>query len=629
MSSVPPPRPTVTVSERDPYRGVVAVLILASVVGSIAALYGGRLLSNQPLLDAAAALELSAGVLTGVLAAQFRRARAAKPNDGQRSVVAQPQSPDPSPAVADPNASSPAPAPEDGETAPETTNGTGRFENFLPSLSDARLRLEEWNRSLGVLDQVRFAVAAVSLASIWLVLRFRPLSLAPSIVAAAIAIAGCFVAAILAATAVRYLSAVDDSALPEARGLKRGARVLSWILVLAAVSVALQWAGRFTVVLAVHYAIAAINLSLAGSLLLLRTTGTDGDPVFPVEVAPLSVLGSRANIFAAVLDAAERQLGIDLRSTWALTVVRRGLEPLAVGLVLTGWLSTSLTVVDVESSGLVERLGVPLESPLLEPGLHLHFPWPIDRVDRVPARRVQAIGVGHEGEEAAGPENVLWSVEHAPNEFTLLLGNGRDLITVDAAVQYRIVDPRAWRYHTQNPAEALRALAYRAVMRNTVNLTLSQALSENVASLTRRMRTMVQEDADALGLGVDVIGFTVGGMHPPVAVAASYEGVVSAQISRVTAVVNAQADRNALLPEAEASVLASSNAARAEGAELFGRAAGEAWAFRALEAQYRAAPAEYFFRRRLEQLEKDLAGHPFTVVDARFIRDGGELWITP
>ncbi len=48
------------------------------------------------------------------------------------------------------------------------------------------------------------------------------------------------------------------------------------------------------------------------------------------------------------------------------------------------------------------------------------------------------VSVGHEGQEEGGPENVLWAVEHAANEYTLLLGNGRDLITVDAAVQFRI-----------------------------------------------------------------------------------------------------------------------------------------------------------------------------------------------
>ena len=42
-----------------------------------------------------------------------------------------------------------------------------------------------------------------------------------------------------------------------------------------------------------------------------------------------------------------------------------------------------------------------------------------------------------------------------------------------------------------------------------------------------------------------------------------------------------------------------------------------------------AAPEEYLFRRRLETLEKGLAGRRFTVVDSRFQRDGGELWLTP
>ena len=69
------------------------------------------------------------------------------------------------------------------------------------------------------------------------------------------------------------------------------------------------------------------------------------------------------------------------------------------------------------------------------------------------------------------------------------------------------------------------------------------------------------------------------------------------------------------------------NTARAEGAEALARSAGEAWSFRTLESQYHAAPEEYFFRRRLETLEKGLTGRRFTVVDCRFQRDGGELWL--
>jgi membrane protease subunit HflK len=224
---------------------------------------------------------------------------------------------------------------------------------------------------------------------------------------------------------------------------------------------------------------------------------------------------------------------------------------------------------------------------------------------------------------------VLWAREHAKNEYTLLLGNGRDLITVDAAVQFRIADARAWHYRSQNPADALRAIAYRAVMRTTVNKTLAEALSENLVAMTARMRTMVQAEADQLGIGVQILGFTVGGMHPPVLVAPDYQAVVSAELGKVTAVVNAQAEKNRIVPYAEGEALRGANNARGEGAAALARAAGEAWSFSTLESQYRAGPGEYLFRRRLEALERTLPLRRFTVMDFRFQRDGGELWITP
>jgi membrane protease subunit HflK len=301
---------------------------------------------------------------------------------------------------------------------------------------------------------------------------------------------------------------------------------------------------------------------------------------------------------------------------------------MVLSLALLGWLSTAVSVVGLQEQGVIERLGVPIVGSPLDPGIHLHWPWPVDRVYRIPVQRIQTQQVGHEGQEAEGPENVLWAVEHAPNEYTLVLGNGRDLITVDATVQYRIVDPWAWRYNCQNPVDAIRAIAYRAVMKNTVNRTLSEALSENVALLTARMRDDVQRDADALHLGVKVLAFTVGGMHPPVPVAADYEGVVSAELGKVTAVVNAQAYQNQIVPQANAAVLSAENTARAGAALGRALAAGQAWSFRTLESQYHAAPAEFEFRRRLETLEKGLAGLRFVVVDQRFLRDGGELWLT-
>jgi regulator of protease activity HflC (stomatin/prohibitin superfamily) len=507
-------------SKSDPYRGVVIVLLALACLGTVAAAVGAMMLGNPVVLDAAVTLGLSTGVLIAVALVQKARAKPPKSDVGPSSAVRAEEAGD-----------------ADGAVAPHPTP----------------IPVWLWQRfqELRKLGNVRDRTAAAGALAIGLVLLLDLPGNSPPLLVAGIAAALCLGAAGLTATAVRYLADIDPAQLPEAPGLCRGARVVAWILVLAAVSIGVAWAGQLTALRILHWVVVGVNAAVCYGLLAGRGRHDATLETFPLDLGVLSTLGSRTNILGSVLDAAEQQLGIDLRSTWALTVVRHSVEPLIIGLCLIGWLSMSLTVVGVSEQGLVERLGVPVDGAPLEPGLHLHWPWPMDRVFRIPVQRVQVLTVGHEGEEAPGPENVLWAVEHAANEYTLLLGNGRDLITIDAAVQFRIADARAWRYHCQNPGDALRAIAYRAVMRNTVNHTLAEALSENVVTTTTRMRAMVQQDADALGLGVEVEGFTVGGMHPPVRVAADYQAVVSAELGKVTAVVNAQAIRNRTVPYAE------------------------------------------------------------------------------
>ena len=582
---------------RDPYLGVLLVLLAASLLGTAAAAAGGLMLGSKVWLDAAVTLGISTGWLVGVA---INRSRGTLPKAHGADVSGRVR-----------------------RTVEEsrTRRGLDRL-----AISGWIFR---WVRERAATRPAGFWVGASGAAAISVVLLTKVPAVSLSAGSSWAAAALWLVASGLAATAAGYLADIDQARFPEGQVLARAARLVAWVLVVSAASTLLMWAALPTILRIAHGALVLVNVLVCYELLTARrpVTPASHEP-FPPDLRVLSMLGSRPNMLASVLDSVEGQLGIDLRSTWALTVVRRSLEPLVIGLCLAGWLSTSLTVVGPAEQGLVERIGVPLEGEPLMPGLHLHWPWPVDQVFRVPVLRVQTLTVGHEGEARTGPEDVLWTVEHVPNEYTLLLGDGRDLITVDAAVQFRIADARAWRYRSRNPAAALRAIAYRAVMRSTVNRTLSEALSENVVTITERMRGMVQREAAALGLGVEIVGFTIRAMHPPVQVADAYEAVVSAELGRITAAVSAQAFRNQAVPAAEAAAAARENLARAEGSEALARAAGEAWSFRTLESQYRAAPREYVFRRRLETLETGLALRRFTIVDARLQRDGGELWLT-
>jgi regulator of protease activity HflC (stomatin/prohibitin superfamily) len=602
----------------DAYRGVVRVLLALSILGMLLSAAGGLALGTPALLAAAVSLWLSTGLLAGVAITQEDRAI---PPD--TSAPAEPPEPSPEPLAPVPLA-----LPLDLARTERGVLALG-VAIVRELFSDrAPRRADPGARAPGVPPRTMQRVTALAggVATVVLLLAARWSSPPPALLAGPAAVL-CLAAAGLCVTAARYLLTADPERFPEAAGLGRGARVMAWVLGAAAAAVLLAWSGFVAAAISLGFLISTLNGVMCLELLTAAAPAGAAARRVPTDLLVFSVLGGRANPLASVLDAAQRQLGIDLRSTWALDVVRRSAEPLLVALVAIGWLSTALTVLRVEEQGLIERLGVPLGGIPLAPGLHVHWPWPIDRVIRIPVGRVQTSMVGHEGEEESGPEDVLWARQHGKAEYTLLLGNGRDLIAVDAAVRFRIVDPRSWRYRTQNPADALRAIAYRAVMKSTVGRTLAQALSENVVALTAEMRAMVQAEVDALGLGVEVIGFTVGGMHPPVLVAADYQAVVSAALAKTTAAIDAQAYHNEIVPTAEAEAFAKESAARADGATGLGRAAGEAWSFRALESEYGAAPDEFRFRRRLEALEKTLTGRYFTVLDARIQRDGGELWL--
>ena len=571
---------------RGTYRSVLIVLLAAAVVGAVSAVVALSFFDNPLLLDLAVALALASGCLLGIV-------RTGRPRTVDTTVAVDNKPPEPI--------------------------GTLDFISYIRRWLDRR----------GDVGALSTAVGASGVVAILLTLTratyYGALALGQALAGAAI----CGIGAVLTATAVHYLQEIDVGALRESQALARAGRVLMWMFVVAAMSMGLLWVEQPTAVRVLHGVLVLINVGVCYGLL---TAEPLPDPVadrFPIDLDLFSVLGARTNILGSALDSVERQFGIDLRSTWALAFLRQSVEPFVIVLCIVGWLSTALTVVGVDEQALLERFGVPVAGDPLQPGLHVHWPWPIDRALRMPVLRVQALGVGHEGEERGGPEDVLWARQHAENEYTLLLGNGRDLITIDAAVQFRIADPRAWHYNSQNPADALKAIAYRAVMRTTVNRTLTEALSENVVATTATMRAMMQQDADALGLGIEVLDFTIGGMHPPVLVAPAYQAVVSAELGKTTTIVNAQAFRNQTVPAAESAAVTSLNGARAEGAVALERAVGEAAGFLTLQSQYRAAPEDYMFRRRLETMEKTLTFRSFTIVDSRFLRDGGELWVRP
>ena len=439
--------------------------------------------------------------------------------------------------------------------------------------------------------------------------------------------------AVLAALFAQYFQTVQTTLAPEARGVACWFRATTWIALVGAASLLVRayyepWEEE--TVAAVLFGVVVF---LSGELFLrvlwtrwrsfYDRTGHPGARV-ATDLFSLRLLFSRFNPSGSLFAVLAEAFGIDLRGAWALTFMRRSLAPLMAGLAIVGWLSTAFIMVEASDQGVVERFGV-LDEEVLEPGLHFVLPWPMHRVTRVPVQRVQTIPIGFSG--AREDASMLWTVEHADEEYKLLIGDGRDLVTINATLHYRVRDPFAYAYSSQNPDEALAILADRALMQATVDRTLDGVLSENLATMGAELESAIQGACDDRELGFEVVDLTLTGLHPPVTVAADYQAVVAAQVDQTTKLLEAEAYREQELPKADGEVTTLANGALQHSVTRLATARGEAVAFDALRASHEASPTLFRFMRHLATVEARLAGKKFHILDHTIERENGAIWL--
>jgi regulator of protease activity HflC (stomatin/prohibitin superfamily) len=337
----------------------------------------------------------------------------------------------------------------------------------------------------------------------------------------------------------------------------------------------------------------------------------------------------RFDPFRSVFSTLQSQLGIDVQGARAIAFVRRSMLPLTGFLILFLWGLSSFVLVHPHEQGVRFRFGEPQEQ-LLNPGLHLKWPWPWGVIQTVPSSRILSMNIGHEEEEEeenGEKESILWANQHAEEEFSLLMGDQVNLISVDGTLQYQISDPILYLLSWQNPEAQFKDIAYQVLSRSCAERTLQEALSENLQILAQEVLTEIQQEATEQQLGLLPISFTFSALHPPVSVARDYQGVVSAQIDKESTLIRAHAYRLKSLPRAQIEAQTMSTTAKRDALMRVAKAKGEAEAFRGLYETVYSDRSRYLFQRRLDVLKNNLKGRRMSIIDHTLEQEGATLWI--
>ncbi len=273
-----------------------------------------------------------------------------------------------------------------------------------------------------------------------------------------------------------------------------------------------------------------------------------GLPAPAGESLILDLISGSSRSMGRLVGEMETLLGGRLSEIWIVRFLREMAETVVLAGILLAWLSTSLTSVPLESSGVRIAFGQYDTQPL-PPGLHVSWPWPLGQIDLVETERVREITLGFD-QDLAGP--VLWTERHYVGEQNLLVGNGESLLTIDVPIQYRVADAIAFSKATPDAPAALKSLAERKLIQVAQSRESFQIMTVDREQMATELKQGLQAEADRLGLGLEITFVGLKNVHPPVDVAPAYEKVVSAQETEEATIDIARAYEARVMPEAHA-----------------------------------------------------------------------------
>ncbi len=351
-----------------------------------------------------------------------------------------------------------------------------------------------------------------------------------------------------------------------------------------------------------------------------RVKGKVGRPLYDSRLVGL--LGQPEGLITTAAQAIDYQFGFKVSETWFYRFFERAilwLVPLQVLLLI---LSTSLVIIEPGEQALLEHFGKPVASrPVLEPGPHFKWPWPIDRIYRFSTEQIQTFDVGFSPEEKEPEKAVLWTVAHS-KEDNFLVANREppavagatnqvagkrtppvSLITGSIPVLYQITNVVDWAYQNEDAPSLLQDIGTREIVRFLAGADLIDLMSSGRLEVrSKRWRNESRPPPDEHHLGARIIEVALADLHPPVKVAPEYEKVVAATQLKEARILEARAYeiKTNALAGAQATTLLDTAESDAVSRQV--RALAQAGLFTNQIPAFEAAPSVYAQRAYLKIL---------------------------
>jgi membrane protease subunit HflK len=253
------------------------------------------------------------------------------------------------------------------------------------------------------------------------------------------------------------------------------------------------------------------------------------------------------------------------------------------------WALLGFYKVDAAERGIVLRFGKHVDTT--QAGLRWHWPWPIERVEKV--------NTG---------ETVSWDYRGS------MLTRDENIVIVALVVQYRRADPMAFLFKLRSAEDTLQDATASAIREIIGKNELDFILTEGRAEIATQTQELLQATLDAYGTGITVYEVNLQDANFPAEVEVSVQDAIKAREDR-NAGSSKRRPMRTIFCRARGAAARQVQEAEAYRERVVANAEGEADRFLQILTEFNQAPEVTRARLYLETLEQILANSTKVLVD--------------
>lgn len=278
-----------------------------------------------------------------------------------------------------------------------------------------------------------------------------------------------------------------------------------------------------------------------------------------------------------------------------------GIGLVAIIVVVLIWALTGVYKVTEGEAGVILQFGKYKETT--DPGLHWHYPFPIEELRRVDMQQVR-------------------SSKHQ----TTMLTQDENIVEIILAAQFRVKDAPNYLFNVKYPEVTLKQAMESAIREVVGKSKVDFVLYEGLEIISSSTKALMQDILDRYGAGIEVTTLNLEKTQPPAPVQSAFDDVIKSREDLERYIQEAEAYANTIVPQARGEAARIVEEATAYKEAIVAKAEGEAERFLALLTEYEKAPSVTRERLYLEAAQSVFTNSTKVMVD---IEGGSNLMYLP